>query len=64
MQMMRLQREASAFVLVAHSNAPVLEQVRADSGVVLFPHMPEADAEAPAQMILVLERPFVVLVWN
>jgi len=64
MQMMSLQRQAPAFVLIIYSNTPMPQKMETDGCIPLSAYMPEPNTETPVQIILVLQRPFEVLAWN
>jgi hypothetical protein len=64
MQMMSLQRQATASVLIVYPDTPMPQKMQTDGSVPPSAHAPEVNTETPVQIILVFKRPFVVLAWN
>lgn len=64
MQIMSLQRQATASVLIVYPDTPMPEKVQTDGRVPSFANAPEVNVETPLQSDFVAKCPLEVLTGN
>ena len=64
MRMMRLNRQATASMLVIYADASVPKKTEPNSCIAPVALVPEVNLKTPLQITLVFKRPLVMLAWN